>query len=111
MVNMSPDGLARFCTLRSWLSQWSYGDVHGNGVPRGRHIAAPALMIGNLADDSCTPSRTRWLFEAIGHPGNEMYEIPRTTYCYAGPDRRDKLHNAVEIISDRLVRHDFARTE
>jgi hypothetical protein len=21
---MSPVGLARFCTLRSWLSQWSY---------------------------------------------------------------------------------------
>ncbi len=27
VVNMSPVGLARFCTLRSWLSQWSYDDA------------------------------------------------------------------------------------
>ena len=24
MINNAPAGLARFCTLRSWLSQWSY---------------------------------------------------------------------------------------
>ena len=29
---MSPVGLARFCTLRSWLSQWSYDDANGDGV-------------------------------------------------------------------------------
>jgi hypothetical protein len=27
VVNTSPVGLARFCTLRSWLSQWSYDDA------------------------------------------------------------------------------------
>ena len=27
VVNMSPVGLARFCTLRNWLSQWSYDDA------------------------------------------------------------------------------------
>src|SRR3546814_11616242 len=31
-VNMGPVGLARFCTLRSWLSQWSYNDRHSDGV-------------------------------------------------------------------------------
>ena len=29
---MSPFGLARFCTLRSWLSQWSYDDANGDAV-------------------------------------------------------------------------------
>jgi len=56
VVNMSPVGLARFSTLRSWLSQWSYDEAHGDGVDCGRDIAVPALVIGNLADDACTPS-------------------------------------------------------
>ena len=55
VVNMSPVGLARFCTLRSWLSQWSYDDANGDAVKAGPDIAVPALVIGNLADDACTP--------------------------------------------------------
>ena len=34
-------GLARFCTLRSWLSQWSYDDANGDAVDvRPRHRGA-----------------------------------------------------------------------
>jgi pimeloyl-ACP methyl ester carboxylesterase len=95
VVNMSPVGLARFCTLRSWLSQWS-------------DIAVPALVIGNLADDACTPSHTRRLYEAIGHPDKEMHEIPGATHYYAGPEQREALRRADTIVTDWLVRHDFA---
>ena len=48
VVNNSPVGLARFCTLRSWLSQWSYDDANGDAVECGPDIAVPALVIGNL---------------------------------------------------------------
>lgn len=105
---MSPVGLARFCTLRSWLSQWSYDDAHGDAVTCGPDIAIPALVIGNLADDACTPSHTRRIFEAIGHPDKEMHEITGANHYYAGPDQRDKLREAVGIATDWLVRHDFA---
>jgi hypothetical protein len=76
VVNMSPVGLARFCTLQGWLSQWSYDDARGDGVACGRDLAVPALVIGNLADDACTPSHTRRLYEAIGHPDKEVHEFP-----------------------------------
>ena len=111
VVNMSPVGLARFSTLRGWLSQWSYDDARGDGVACGRDLAVPALVIGNLADDACTPSHTRRLFEAIGHPDKEMHEIPGATHYYAGPDQRDKLRHAVDVVTDWLVRHDFASAE
>ena len=101
-------GLARFCTLRSWLSQWSYDDANGDGVECGRDIAVPALVIGNLGDDACTPSHTRRLFDAVEHPDKEMYEIPGANHYYAGPDQRDKLREAVGHVTDWLVRHDFA---
>jgi pimeloyl-ACP methyl ester carboxylesterase len=105
VVNMSPVGLARFCTLRSWLSQWSYDDANGDAVQCGPDIAVPALVIGNLADDVCTPSHTRRLFEAIGHPDKEMHEIPGANHYYSGPAQRDTLRKAVGICTDWLHRH------
>ena len=110
VVNSSPVGLARYSSLRSWLSQWSYDDARGDGVVCGRDVAVPALVIGNLADDACTPSHTRRLFEAIGHLDKEMHEIVGANHYYAGPDQRETLKKAVGIITDWLARHDFSRT-
>ena len=44
-------------------------------------------------------------------PDKEMHEIPGATHYDAGPDQRDKLRQAVGIITDWLVRHDFASAE
>ena len=103
VVNHSPIGLARFCSLRSWLSQWSYDDAPSDGVVCGRDIAVPTLVIGNLADDACTPSHTRRLFDAIGHPDKEMHEIADANHYYSGPDQREPLAQAVGIITDWLT--------
>ena len=107
VVNNSPIGLARFCSLRSWLSQWSYDDARADGVACGPDIAVPTLVIGNLADDACTPSHTRRLFDAIGHPDKEMHEIPGANHYYAGPDQKQTLAAAVGLITDWLGRHGF----
>ena len=81
VVNMSPVGLARFCTLRSWLSQWSYDDANGDGVRCGRDI---------------------------GHPDKEIHVIPGANHYYAGPDQRPRLQQAVATGTDWPIRHDFA---
>ena len=107
IVNSSPIGLARFCSLRSWLSQWSYDDARADGIACGRDVAVPTLVIGNLADDACTPSHTRRLFEAIGHPDKEMHEIAGANHYYSGPEQRETLKEAVSIISDWTARHGF----
>jgi pimeloyl-ACP methyl ester carboxylesterase len=109
VVNDSPVGLARFCTLRSWLSQWSYDDANADAVKAGPDIAVPSLVIGNLADDACTPSHTRRLFDALGHPDKEMHEIPGANHYYAGPDQRQQLRQAVGICTDWLGRHGFSQ--
>lgn len=105
VVNNSPIGLARYCSLRSWLSQWSYDDARADGVDCGRDITVPTLVIGNLADDACTPSHTRRLFEAIGTDDKEMHEIPGANHYYSGPDQKPALAQAVSIITDWLDRH------
>lgn len=108
VVNNSPIGLARFCSLRSWLSQWSFDDARADGVTCGRDVAVPTLVIGNLADDACTPSHTRRLFDAIGNPDKEMHEIPGANHYYSGPDQREPLGQAVSVITDWLARHGFS---
>ena len=108
VVNNSPVGLGRFCSLRSWLSQWSYDDAHGDGLACGRDVAVPTLVIGNLADDACTPSHTRRLFDAIGHPDKEIHEIPDANHYYTGPAQRETLRKAVSLITDWLARHDLS---
>jgi pimeloyl-ACP methyl ester carboxylesterase len=109
IVNSSPIGLARFCSLRSWLSQWSYDDARADGIACGRDVTVPTLVIGNLADDACTPSHTRRLFEAVGTEDKEMHEIARANHYYSGPDQRETLAQAVGVITDWLTRHDFSK--
>ena len=103
VVNMGPVGLARFSTLRSWLSQWSYDDARADGETCGRDVAIPTLVIGNSADNACTPSHTLRLFEAIGHPDKERHEIKGATHYYGGASQRPMLGEAVDRITTWLA--------
>ncbi len=100
VVNDGPVGLARFSTLRSWLSQWSYDDSKADGVSCAARISVPTLVIGNLADDACTPSHTHRLFEAIGHDRKKLVEIDGATHYYF--NQPDKLAEAIRVCSEWL---------
>lgn len=102
VVNNGPVGLARFCTLRSWLSQWSYDLSNADGLKCARDISCPVLVIGNLADDACTPSHTHRLFEAVGHSDKELHEIDGATHYYIGQPKQ--LAEAVSICEQWLTR-------
>jgi alpha-beta hydrolase superfamily lysophospholipase/diadenosine tetraphosphatase ApaH/serine/threonine PP2A family protein phosphatase len=108
VVNNGPVGLARFSTLRSWLSQWSYDDAHGDGVTCAQDLRVPTLVIGNLADDACTPSHTHRLFDAVGHPDKTLHEVKGATHYYAGPDQRAPLAEAIGVITTWLAERGFA---
>lgn len=103
LVNDGPVGLARFCTLRSWLSQWSFSRSRAHGERNGANTHVPTLVVGNRADDACTPSHTRRLFEAIPHGDREMHEIPGATHYYMGQPR--ELARCVALYTEWLARH------
>lgn len=106
VVNNGPVGLARFCTLRSWLSQWSFDDSNADGVACAARISVPVMVVGNSADDACTPSHTHRLFEAISHDDKEMHEIKGATHYYFGQPQQ--LQEAVALCGDWLARKGFA---
>src|SRR6266581_1524951 len=52
-ANVSPAGLARFFSLRSWLSQWSYELSNAKGARNAARIRrTPVLQVENGADDA-----------------------------------------------------------
>ena len=103
IVNMGPVGLARFTTLRSWLSQWSFDDANGDGPRCAADLAVPTLVIGNSADNACTPSHTHRLFDAVGHPDKTLHTIVGATHYYSGRDQIPRLSQAVGTITEWLA--------
>ena len=104
-VNNGPVALARFNTLRGWLSQWSYDLSNANGLTCAARLSVPVLVIGNGADDACTPSHTQRLFAAIGHDNKQLHEVAGANHYYFG--QPDKLAQAVERCDAWLRAHDF----
>lgn len=100
LVNDGPVGLARFSTLRSWLSQWSLDHARGDALTAATNVSVPILVVGNSADDACTPSHTHRLFAAIPHGRARMHEVRGATHYYTGPDRRTHLAELVQVVGD-----------
>lgn len=105
VVNDGPVGLARFSSLRSWLSQWSFDDARCDAIAAGSRISVPALVVGNSADDACTPSHTTRLFDAVGHDRKRLHVVDGATHYYTGPDGRSHLREAIGVIDAFLGEH------
>ncbi len=102
VVNDGPVGLARFSTLRSWLSQWSYDDARCDAIDAGGIITVPALVVGNSADDACTPSHTSRLFDAVAHDRKHLHVVKGASHYYTGRNGREHLAEAIGVISQFL---------
>lgn len=105
VVNDGPVGLARFCTLRSWLSQWSLDDARGDAQKSLPSVMQPVLVIGNTADDACTPSHTRRLYGAIAHDRKRLHQVHGATHYYTGRDGRAHLTEAIDSVGRFLADH------
>jgi pimeloyl-ACP methyl ester carboxylesterase len=103
IVNDGPVGLARFCTLRSWLSQWSYDDARCDAIASGSRISVPVLVIGNSADDACTPSHTQRLYDAVTHEQKHLHVVKGATHYYTGAKGAEHMAEACGVIENFLA--------
>lgn len=100
IVNNGPVGLARFSTLRAWLSQWSIDDTNADGLRCATQVSVPLLVIENSADDAVPQPHTRSVFEAAASPDKHFVTIEGATHYYAG--QPDKLEKVTRISLDWL---------
>ena len=101
-MNNGPAGVARFCTLRSWRSQWSYDDSQADGLASAKRNSVPFLTIENGADDACPANHAKMIFEAAGSLDKEKKTIEGAGHYYKG--QPEKLIEAVAVITDWLER-------
>ncbi|MHA6766294.1 alpha/beta hydrolase [Sphingobium ummariense] len=84
-VNVGPVGLARFTTLRSWLSQWSYDKSNAKGPLNAAKIhRTPILLIENTADEAVPSTHNPAIFEALATPDKEYVRLEGATHYYLG---------------------------
>jgi pimeloyl-ACP methyl ester carboxylesterase len=100
-VNTGPVGLARFSTLRSWLSQWSIDDSRADGLASVARFTAPLLVIENSADDAVPQPHPGQVFKAARSADKTMHVIKGATHYYAG--QPDKLAAVNGLTNDWLA--------
>jgi pimeloyl-ACP methyl ester carboxylesterase len=96
-VNTGPVGLARFSTLRSWLSQWSIDDSKGDALSCAQRVKAPLLVIENGADDAVPQPHPRQVYEASLSADKQFQVIEGATHYYAGQPAQ--LAQAIQLIT------------
>ena len=104
VVNMSPAHLARFSSLRSWLSQWSEHS-RADGPKCAGDIHVPALVVENMADDACTPSHAARIRAGFTKVKPEFHQIDGATHYYMG--QPDKVEIAVTIVKNWMAEQGF----
>ncbi|WP_420560854.1 alpha/beta fold hydrolase [Tepidicaulis sp.] len=100
IVNMMPAGLARYTSLRAWLSQWSYKHSRADGPKCAGDVTVPVLVVENSADDGCTPSHAARIMAGIKHSDKEFHVVNGATHYYIG--QPEKMAEAVEIVKGWL---------
>ena len=94
-VNSGPVGLARFSTLRAWLSQWSIDDTNAEGERCAAGVTVPLLAIENTADDAVPQSHVGRLYAAAASRDKTLAAVKGATHYYVG--QPELLQQAVGI--------------
>ncbi len=100
-ANTGPVGLARFSTLRSWLSQWSIDDSNADGLESAKQILAPLLVIENTADDAVPQPHTGKVFRAAASSDKRFEKIEGATHYYSG--QPELLRRSTMLIRNWLM--------
>ncbi|ORW72915.1 alpha/beta fold hydrolase [Mycobacterium saskatchewanense] len=99
IANDASSGLARFCTTRGWLSQWSIDDAQVDAIDAAPRITVPVLVVTNSADDACPASHQRDFFERVASESKVSAVIKGANHYFSGDgEQRQYLDEAVESV-------------
>ena len=66
----------------------------------GERVGAAGLVIGNTADNACTPSHTHRLYDSFAPGQAELREVKGANHYYFG--QQDKMAEAVSYCTEWL---------
>eukprot|EP00928_Gymnodinium_smaydae_P031625 TRINITY_DN23155_c0_g1_i1.p1 TRINITY_DN23155_c0_g1~~TRINITY_DN23155_c0_g1_i1.p1 ORF type:complete len:657 (+),score=77.28 TRINITY_DN23155_c0_g1_i1:56-2026(+) len=106
--NHSPVGLARFTTLRSWLSQWSIDDSRMDATQALQNISVPVFILTNSADGLVLPKHGHDMYSAVQHSRKHLCTIQGATHYFFG--QPTELRKAVFELKAWLHHEDLVRS-
>ncbi|MDO8904468.1 alpha/beta hydrolase [Hydrogenophaga sp.] len=104
-VNSGPVGMARFSTLRSWLSQWSIDDSRAMGEACARDISVPLLAIEHGADDAVPQPDIGLMFDACASTDKVMQVVVGANHYFQG--QPGELQQSVSLITAWMRQRGF----
>lgn len=104
-ANTGPVGIARFSTLRAWLSQWSIDHTNAHGERCAAGISVPLLAIENTADDAVPQPHTQKIYDAARSKDKTYKSIKGATHYYAGQPNhlQEALDTCVNWMRERKL--------
>jgi hypothetical protein len=80
--NSCPAGIARYSTLRAWLSQWLIDDSNARALHNAHSIHVPVVAVENSADDAVPQPHARLFFDAVGSPKKKFVRVENADHYY-----------------------------
>ncbi len=99
IANSAPAGLARYSSLRSWLSQWSYDKSNAKGPMNAALVKkTPVLQIVNQADDAVPATHNPAIRAALATNDKQYVEIMGATHYYS--NQPQQLTECIAAVTD-----------
>lgn len=96
-MNLAGNGLGRFTSLRSWLSQWATDISHADGPSDMRKTTIPVLSIVQKGDHRAHPDYLRQWEEAMGDRFTGHHYFDATHYMDP-KEQREMVVEAAKLI-------------
>ncbi|MCK9511122.1 MAG: alpha/beta hydrolase [Pigmentiphaga sp.] len=97
-ANNGPVGLARFSTLRSWLSQWSIDHSHADGETCAEKISVPLLAIEHGADDAVPQPDVGLMYRACASADKTFHCLQGASHYFKGQPQH--MQRSLDLIRD-----------
>lgn len=95
-ANLAAGGLARFSTVRAWLSTWSYDLTNADAVRNLTTVDTPTLVAALRADQAAFVSDSEAMYEASADPDVEYIGLNDLShYCVDQPDGVPRIVDTV----------------
>lgn len=104
-ANYSAYGLARCCSLRTWLSMWALEVDVLNTARHLPRVTVPALVVQGTADQGVYPSNAEALHANLGSNDKQLVWIEGGDHYFTTDP--DHVPRVARIVADWLEDHDF----
>ena len=107
-ANNQPTGIARFGTVRSFLSQWADGVSELDALKHLPRTRVPTLVVTHSADNGVPKSHGQMMFDAVAHAHKQHYVIKGAQHYFLTADgklQKPHLFEAVTVIGQFVDSH------